>query len=549
MTSYLKRALCILFSVLFVLSAVACNGTSTDTTSSGSSTDASATTAASEGNISSESGYEYTGEAPIANEKVTLSILTSNGGSKRLGFSDMTWWQEALKRANVELVMEEIDNSAYKDVIMPRLAAAADLPDIVRIEGKDEDMSYSNSGIFIELSDYYEKYGYNFKKQFEKNKGLREELVTPSGEIYYIPYIYDIFNNSRCLMMNMGFLDSLGMKEEDIKTLDDYYNYLVNVKKNDANGNGDASDEIPLFMRSDMINLWGMFWGIDLPSIYQKDDDGKVICAYTDERYLECLTYLNKLFTEGLLYNEFATANYDVQTALFSKNQVGSILHFISNCTSYSKDIDSNWDFAGDEPIMMPVVPAKGPYGDQYVYGRDPLGTLYGITTTCKNPEAAFCFLDYLQSQEVGELTWYGVEGEDYNAVDGKIKFTEKYMKNEDSYRDNMGYNFDGLPSFQLGEGYMATQCDAVREMSTVLSAYVMNPTIKFSFKLDEENEVLQSYAADLKTYFKENMVAFVMGTRSLSEWDEYVKTAEKMSLSEVIKVHQAVQDRAAALK
>lgn len=544
MNSNLKKALCILFCMVIVFSLTACNVVNPSGTSATNGT----TTASSLPAVTTAS-YKYTGGAPIANEKVTISILTTNNGSKRLGFSDMPWWQEVLKRANVELVMEEIDSSAYKDVVLPRLAAAADLPDIVRLQGNDSDLTYANSGIFLELSEYYDKYGYNLNEQFEKNAGLKDEITTPSGKIYYIPYIYDIFNNSRCLMMNLGFLDALGMKEDDIKTLDDYYNYLVKVKNNDVNGNGDPSDEVPLFMRSGMINLWGMYWGVDITSGYQVEDDGTVICAQTDDRYLECLTYLNKLYTEGLLYNEFATANWDVQESLFNKNQIGSILHFISNCTSYSQSINKDWDFYNDYPIVMPIIPPTGPHGDQYVYGRDPLGTLYGITSGCKNPDEVFCFIDYLFSREVGELTWFGIEGTDYNNAGGKIEFTEKYLKNEDAYRDSMGYNFDGLPSYQMGEGYMATQCTAVREMSNTLSKYAMNPSIKASYKLDDENEILQAYSADLKTYFNENMLAFIMGTRPLSEWDAYVKTAEQMNLSDIVKVYQAVVDRAAALK
>lgn len=539
-----KKTLCILISLMFILSISACKVEDKSTPSSNSAADPSGTKETTGGKTLSESEYKYTGKAPISKEKVSISILTTNNGSKRLGFNDMTWWQEALKQANVELLVEEIDSAAYKDVILPRLAAAVDLPDIVRLHGNDSDMVYSQSGIFLELSQYYEKYGYNLKKQFEKNKGLKEEITTPSGEIYYIPYIYDMFNNSRCLMMNLEYLDTLGMKEEDIKTLDEYYDYLVKVKNNDVNGNGDASDEVPLFMRSGMIDLWGMFWGIDVTGGYQLEDDGKVICVQTDPRYREYLTYLNKLYKEGLLYNEFATANYDVQTALFSKNQVGSILHFISNATSYSQTINDKWDFYQDKPIVMPIIPPKGPYGDQYVYGRDPLGALYGITSTCKNPKIVFSFADYLQSKEVGELTWFGIEGTDYNIVGGGIEFSEKYLKDEDAYRDKMGYNFDGLPSYQSGEGYMATQCKDVREMSNVLSAYAMNPTIKFSYKLEDENEVIQAYSADLKTYFRENMLAFIMGTRNLSEWDEYVVTAEKMNLSKIVKIYQDVADR-----
>jgi hypothetical protein len=94
---------------------------------------------------------------------------------------------------------------------------------------------------------------------------------------------------------------------------------------------------------------------------------------------------------------------------------------------------------------MQPVVALTGPHGDQYVYGRDSMGSLFGITRYCEDPESAFKFIDYLMSDEVGELTWYGIEGTDYEIVDGEIQFKEDYLKSEDSYRSNMGYNFDGL--------------------------------------------------------------------------------------------------------
>lgn len=392
--------------------------------------------------------------------------------------------------------MEEIDPSSYGDVVKPRLAAAADLPDIVLLSGKDNDMSYINSGIFIELTDYYEKYGYNFKKQFEANPTLKAEITTPDGKIYYIPHIYTTKDNSRCLMINSGYVDGLGMQISNIKTIDDYYNFLVAVKNADLNGNNDDTDEVPLFMRSGMITLWGMYWGLDLTDTggYQVED-GKVICGYADKRYRDYLTFFNKLYKEGLLYSEFATANYDMQTALFSNNQIGSLIHFISNCTSYSQAINPEWDFNNDDPIMVPLVPPlTGPYGDQYVYGRDVLGSFYGITTACKDPETVFCFVDYLYSQEAGEIMWYGIEGEDYNMVNGERVFTEDYLNNIDSYRDKRGYNATFLPGYQLDGGYMAKECKAVREASASLASYIMNPSITFSFKLQEENEVLQTY-------------------------------------------------------
>ena len=111
--------------------------------------------------------------------------------------------------------------------------------------------------------------------------------------MYYLPYIYTTDSNMRCLMVNQSYLEALNMTTDDLKTMDDYYEFLKAIKENDVNGNGDASDEIPLFMRSGMIQLWGMYWGLDLTDSggYQVGEDGKVLCGYIDDRYKEFLTW------------------------------------------------------------------------------------------------------------------------------------------------------------------------------------------------------------------------------------------------------------------
>ena len=278
-------------------------------------------------------------------------------------------------------------------------------PDLIQVPGSDAELqSYIDAGLFKDMTEYYDTLGVNMKKQFEKHPNLKAELTTVDGHMYYLPYIFTTDSNMRCLMINARWVENLGMKVEDIKTLDDYYNYLVACKEGDPNGNGDTTDEVPLFMRAGMISLWRMLWGLDSAN-YQVEADGKVICAAADDRYLEYLTFMKKLYDEGLLYNEFATANYDTQQSLYSTDRVGSVIHFISNCTGYSQTIDPNWNFDTDAPIMQPVV-LEGPHGHQYVYGRDSFGGGFAINANCKNPEAVFAFCDYASAfrQSAGRL-------------------------------------------------------------------------------------------------------------------------------------------------
>lgn len=483
---------------------------------------------------------EYEGGAPISPEPVEISVLSCNSGSKTTAFADMTWWHMALEKANVKLDMEIIDDSSYNDVAQPRLVAAQDLPDIVRVSGNATTLA--QSGVFIPLNDLIDKYGYNIKKQFEKNPTLKSAITMTDGSIYYIPYLYTTESNSRTMILNVPFLEALGLTLDDIKTLDDLYDYLVLVRDNDLNNNGDPSDEIPLFVRSGMINLLGLYFEENIINTngYNIDENGQVYCSYIQDNYLEYLTFINKLYTEGLLFNEFLSANYDMQTAMFAENRIGAIPHFVSNATSYSTAINPDWNFFTDEPIMQ-IVALEDTSGQPVVIGRGILGSNYGITSNCKDPETVMKFIDYMYSEEVGVLTWYGVEGEDYNIVDGEYVFTEKYYRNPENYRGTFGYNCDALPGYQYD--YSSVQCPTIAEQIREAAQYVVNPSRVQVYFTDEQNEVINTYLSDLSTYFAENMTAFIIGTRSLDEWQDYVDGAIDMGVMNLIEVYQEVAD------
>lgn len=485
---------------------------------------------------------EYNGTAPVFQEKTRLSILTANGASKLNDVADMTWWNRVLEKANVDIDMEIIDYASYNDVAQPRLAAGQDLPDIVRVQ--EGEAKLAKSGLFVPLNELLDKYGFNLSRFFEQYPLLKPALTAPDGNIYFIPYIYTTESNSRTMMLNVPFLKTLGKSLDDIKTVDDLYDYLVLVRDNDVNGNGDPNDEIPLFLRSGTINLLAMYWGLDIPNTngYAINDEGKVYNCYLTDAYRDFLTFVNKLYNENLINKEFLSANYDMQTAAFAENTVGSIMHFVSNASSYSAAIDSKWDFFTDEPLMQ-IIALPNPQGQPVVYGRGIVGVNFGITRFCKDPEAAMKFMDYLYSEEVGLQTWYGTEGTDYQIVDGKFEFSKQYYEDVDRYRDMSGYNCDAFPSYQYD--YSAIQCKTIVEQTRAVAPYTWNPTRLNKYYTDEQQEVLDTYLTDLNTFISESTTAFMIGTRSIAdEWDSFVEGARAMGVDEVIRVYQEAEDR-----
>ena len=60
-------------------------------------------------------------------------------------------------------------------------------------------------------------------------------------------------------------------------------------------------------------------------------------------------------------------------------------------------------------------------------WSAETTGSMYAISSTCKNPEAALKLLDYLCSPEGCRVAYSGIEGSAWEMVDGKAQYTEQY--------------------------------------------------------------------------------------------------------------------------
>ena len=233
----------------------------------------------------------YTGEAPVCEEKTTLTMLTTD---VQYEWMDSVYIHQLLEKANIDLQVELVPGGAYNDVLKPRLAAGIDLPDIVYV-GLDVQQQYAD--LWYDLTDFYNEIGYNIKawaERFPQNFATLEgQLKNSEGKILYLPHLYIDGSNYRHLIMNTTWLEKAGISRDELtlENLDKFFHYVL---ENDMNGNGDTQDEVPLFSRADHIYGWGLMWNLDLYGKWQINEDGTISCAYTDPRYKEFLTQMNK---------------------------------------------------------------------------------------------------------------------------------------------------------------------------------------------------------------------------------------------------------------
>lgn len=483
----------------------------------------------------------YNGNAPISDEKVTISWFATNTATAYYDFDSMVWMQELIKRANVALDLELIDSASYNDALMPRLAAGVDLPDVVYIRSFDQDMSMVNTGMFIDLTEMIDTYGFNIQKRYEQVPTLRSQLTTPDGKIYYMPVINTLTNvYSSSIMVNRWWLEQSG--EELPTTTEEFYELCKLYKESDMNGNGEA-DEIPVYLELEYLKNFGSMWGIDLGNRFYVNDEGIVECSYASERYKSFLEYWNRMYTEGLMNLDFATANWDSAINVMGNNLMGFYYRHHDNAVTWSKAMDPEFNADTDELILKGMEPLEGPYGDRFYWGENPMSAGFAITKDCENPLAVFAFLDWCYSEEANTLHFFGIEGEHYNIVDGKIEIAPAYRNNND-LTCSLGNQFGGIPRVQEPIQRDVSRPQAIVDTNAVLKEYYKTPILR-SYFLPEEAEVLQNYATDFNTYVDEMMIAFITGTASLDEFDTtYLAALDTLNVDELVEVYQAREDR-----
>ena len=153
---------------------------------------------------------------------------------------------------------------------------------------------------------------------------------------------------------------------------------------------------------------------------YYYENNGKLYHLTRDAKYRELILFMNQLYREGLLDKEWVVT----QRTLFSKKLTEGRV-FATACAYWDLDEDRNqikekW---GENAEYYPYkILGKGVSADETTYnGRSTLGwDAIAVTDHCKNMDAVLKVIDFLASEEGQYLMLWGIEGEDWNYVDGK---------------------------------------------------------------------------------------------------------------------------------
>lgn len=453
------------------------------------------------------------------------------------------WEYLTEERANIKVNLTLAESADIKEKRNLSLSSG-DYPDFFFKAGFgfDDVNKYGAQGIFIPLEDLMREYAPNFCAAMDATDGW-DYITSPDGHVYSFPmenehYLYTRTN----FWLNKVWMDNLGLEEP--QSFDDYYNILKAFKEQDANGNGDPNDEIPLALAipGNYTFKYLLVYEDDYSYSYDYNvgftPEGEIINVYTDESFKELLAYSRKLYEEGLVNDDCFVIDDATRTAKGSSADVYGSFSSIASVVTAGAERGNNY-------IMM------SPWADTMLKRRPWAAGAMAITDACENPEVLVAWADYLYTEEGAMVAWAGVEGKTYEVVDGIRRHIDyKDPAEAEKYKATSINNGVGMPTLIKPEAYTkgfdysadpaAKHLEVEREESWQKA---INPVfLKFT---EDENEEISFLKADIDSYQGEYLAKVVTGELSLEDsWDDYVKTIESMGVNDLVEIYKTVYDR-----
>jgi multiple sugar transport system substrate-binding protein/putative aldouronate transport system substrate-binding protein len=356
-----KKVLSLLLSTAMVASLAAC-GSAADTgsTDTGSTDTQSSDTSAQSGDAAATETADAAAEDyELTDLYITVDgTLTANVDNGQDAFVEQ--WEAAVSEKlghDIKLHINQPEHSGYKDNVAQLLTTGqpgdGQYPDAL-IMSATMYKQYQTTGILWNMADAYENAEFQSRITLPS---INENMKTANGELYAFAPTY---GNGCVTYVKQSWLDAAGLKIEDIKTFDDYYNMLKAFTKDGQTGVIAAGfgklDEAPY------INYMPEFWQGAYPAIYQKD--GQWVDGFQEQATIDALNRLAQGYADGVIDKDTEEATTKVaREKWFSNDQTtsegvftywaGTWLRTLTDNLD-KNDVDS--DLGDDRLVQLPPI-------------------------------------------------------------------------------------------------------------------------------------------------------------------------------------------------
>ena len=440
-----------------------------------------------------------------------------------------------------------IDQDAYAEKFSITLAAG-DYPDYFGVPDTQVSGGIDalvEQDICIDLMPMLDDCLPDFKNGiFSTNEEYRKGLISDNGRMTTIKSYEN--QSTMGLYIRQDWLDQLGLAVPE--TFDELHDVLA-AFKNQIPG---CSYPMLLTQNWDYSNN-GFVGGFDTSGYGTSSDlsyfveDGKVQAGILSDNYRDYIQMLRDWFAEGILGEPSMNMQnmFPINEYILS-NQCGFAFGQSDTLSESSKQqAGGTYDM---EPIKA-IVREKGDTFKLYANKGQTGNGGWAITTACEYPEEAAKVINWMWTEDGYKAMNFGVEGETYNMVDGKVEYTDLITNNPNGF--NAMFNtcseiaFFDLPFDCAMERKAATfSNEAEAKAQEVWRENTSNEYQYYGSLSVPESEDYGTIASDLSTKAAETVSKLIIGDRPMEEWDSFIEELKGMNIARCIELKQAAYDR-----
>ena len=481
-------------------------------------------------------------EGWLVEEEVVIDVMVAESSLVPLN-NDFTYYQNLYERTGIKINFIAVPASDY-DTKKSLVLSTNDLPDVMQVAQKDLNF-YATEGIFVNLSDYAEELA-NFFAIVEETPAAKTTYI--DGSAYAFPTLsrWDMLRGS-ALILRQDILDALEIDAASIKTYDDFYAVMQAVKEA-------YPDMIPYIARgtSSLMSNLGYSLGAGNGVVFDPQE-GRWIHQPSRPEMKGVLTYLNNMYTDGLLDPDYATLASNEWQQKMANDQGFA---YFDNINFANTNLAALQGIAPEAAwSVIPVPENEFGYARATYTNPHQLDRLWVISSKSDKIDAIVKLFNYLYTDEACDMLNLGVEGVDFYRDDnGDCYLTDEVIAQYSTdgvfvktamqavcgnaayetfipYSDNRAY-FIQVPEHQMA-WYETIQNDPA-------FTYPVNPP-PFT---EEERDELAEISTDISTIVTEMVDKLIMGLDPIDSFDSYVQRMQSAGSERMEEIYNEAQGR-----
>lgn len=433
---------------------------------------------------------------------------------------------------------------------MQLLVAANSLPDLMSPVPSETAHKIGTLGALVPYNEQLDKMP-NYKKMIESDPVSYASMFAADGNIYIAPQ-YSEFSNIHKMFryiptLRTDLVKSVGL--EIPQTFDELYLTLKAIKEKHP-------ETVGLVNRTgtDIFKDLGYSFGTR-PDITYNYEEEKYVFGPASENYKAMITYLNKLWKEGLADPELFTASTQQYEAKVINGLGVFLIDWEENSNKYWRTHDSlNPDSAFE---LEPIMPLTSDVYNRKIIQQMPETNLYTSMAISKKSPAAerlIQFVDWLYSDEGAIMVQFGEEGVTYGKQEGRYKFLPEIIAdyNPSGQKDIQKDYGIKLPhivrvskdlEYEERDVYTKNSEEILKKYIANQYNYPVNNGIELSFT-EEETATIGRLRSDINTCVNEWSIEFVTGSKSLDQYDEFLQDAKTRGVDELVVIYNDAHAR-----